>query len=97
MDWIQVLTVIGSTVGCCFYFRKESQADLHEIKAQVSSFSDEVKGDMKEMREMMGAFQRTFHMETKDFHGRLCTLEEKYQTMVRERSGAPKKAGKAEA
>ena len=82
MDWIQVLTVIGSTVGCCFYFRKESQADLHEIKAQVSSFSDEVKGDMKEMREMMGAFQRTFHMETKDFHGRLCTLEEKYQQAI---------------
>jgi len=94
MDWIQVLTVIGSTVGCCFYFRKESQADLHEIKNQVSSFSDEVKGDMKEMREMMGAFQRTFHMETKDFHGRLCTLEEKYQNIISAKGAKGAKAEK---
>lgn len=78
MDWFQVFTVVGSTVGCCFYFRKESQADLQEIKTEVNSFKDEMKSDMREMREMMGAFQRTFHQETKDFHGRLCALEEKY-------------------
>jgi len=82
MDWMQVITIVGSTVGCCFYFRKETQADLMEVK-----------GEMKEIRECMNEFRK----ETKDFHGRMCTLEEKYQNIVRERSTPVRKAGKAEA
>ena len=93
MDWLQVFTIVGSTVGCCFYFRKESQADLHEMKTEVGTFKQEMKNDMREMREMMAAFQRTVHQETKDFHGRLCQLEEKYQTNLRG-PGRPPKAEK---
>jgi hypothetical protein len=46
MDWLQVLTIAGSTIGACWLMHRESY---------------------KEMR---------------DFHGRLCTLEEKYRQMI---------------
>ena len=46
MDWLQVLTIAGSTIGACWMMHRES---------------------VKEMR---------------DFHGRLCTLEERYLQMM---------------
>jgi len=53
MDWIQVLTIAGSTIGACWYMHKENLSQWKETS--------------KEM---------------KDFHGRLCTLEEKYTQMM---------------
>lgn len=46
MDWIQVLTIIGSVGG------------------------------------IVWAMHRQTYNEMKDFHGRLCRLEEKYQQMM---------------
>jgi hypothetical protein len=49
MDWLQVLTIAGSTIGACFYMHRESLKMHQEVQAEM-----------------------------KDFHGRLCTLEERY-------------------
>lgn len=46
MNWLQVLTIAGSTIGACWWMHRET---------------------FKEM---------------KDFHGRLCTLEERYLQMM---------------
>jgi len=46
MNWLQVLTIAGATVGSLWYIHKET------------------------------------YKEMKDFHGRLCTLEEKYIQMM---------------
>ena len=32
MDWIQVLTIVGSTIGCCWFFRNDSKEQMNEIK-----------------------------------------------------------------
>jgi hypothetical protein len=53
MDWLQVLTIAGSTVGACWLMHRENK--------QMSN---------------------DFAKETKDFHGRLCTLEERYLQMM---------------
>lgn len=53
MEWLQVLTIAGSTIGACWYMQKENQREM-----------------------------RDFHDAMKDFHGRLCTLEEKYFQMM---------------
>lgn len=53
MDWVQVLTIAGFTIGAVWL--------MH--------------------REYLGLW-RTSHAEMKDFHGRLCTLEEKYRLMM---------------
>jgi len=46
MDWYQVLTIAGSTIGACFLMHRETTKEM------------------------------------KDFHGRLCTLEERYLQMM---------------
>jgi hypothetical protein len=53
MDWLQVLTIAGSTVGVCWFMHRENMSMYHE--------------NAKEL---------------KDFHGRLCTLEERYLQMM---------------
>ena len=46
MDWFQVLTIAGSTIGAVWFMHRET------------------------------------YKEMKDFHGRLCTLEERYLQMM---------------
>lgn len=53
MDWVQVLTIAGSTIGACWLMHREN---------------------LKERAERA--------LEMKDFHGRLCTLEERYIQMM---------------
>jgi len=53
MDWLQVLTIAGSTIGACWMMHKETKALCDESRR-----------------------------EAKDFHGRLCALEERYIQMM---------------
>ena len=46
MDWLQVLTIAGSTIGACWFMHRETSKEM------------------------------------KDFHGRLCALEERYLQMM---------------
>ena len=53
MDWLQVLTIAGSTIGACWLMHREGLTWYKESQK-----------------------------ETKEFHGRLCALEEKYIQMM---------------
>lgn len=101
MDWMQVFTIVGSTVGCCFYFRKESQADLKEVKDEIRNMEARSDGNIKAMETRADlhmnefrAVMTSFHKETKDFHGRMCTLEEKYQNIISAKGAKSAKAEK---
>lgn len=62
MDWIQFAIFVGSTVGLFFWNRSESNADRREAAA-----------DRRDMLQLI----RNIEIEIKDFHGRLCAIEEK--------------------
>ncbi len=53
MDWFQVLTIAGATIGSCWVMHRENLVR-----------------------------ERSRDQEMKDFHGRLCTLEERYLQML---------------
>ena len=55
MEWIQVLTVLGSTAGLLIWFRSESRSDYRHTDALLNGIKDEMR----------------------DFHGRLCAIEER--------------------
>lgn len=57
MEWLQVLTIAGSTVGACWWMHEEHKSDIKSISDQMSR-------------------------EAKDFHARLCTIEERYLQMM---------------
>ena len=61
MEWIQVLTILGSTAGLLIWFRAESRSDYRHTDAMINAIKDDVK----------------------DFHGRLCAIEERRTTKKR--------------
>lgn len=62
MDWSQVLTIIGSNIALFLWTRSESREDIRHMDAKLES-----------TRELV----RAIHDEVKDFHGRLCAIEER--------------------
>ncbi len=62
MDWIQFIIFISSTIGLFFWNRSESRADWRHMDAKLEA-----------TRELV----RAIYDESKDFHTRLCMIEER--------------------
>ena len=57
-----LITVLGSTIS--LYLHSDSKLESYSLRNQ--EILEGIRQDMKE-----------FHMEIKDFHGRLCAIEER--------------------
>ena len=66
MDWCQFIIFCVGVLGMFFWNRSESRADHRESRTEMRALEAWTK-------EMLMAIQQ----EMKDFHGRLCALEEK--------------------
>jgi len=63
MSWIQVLTIVFANVGLCLTL--------------FLWLRKEANADRKEITTSMNDFRKMWAQETKDFHARLCVIEEK--------------------
>jgi hypothetical protein len=70
MDWIQVLTIIFGNLGIFLWIRTESRNDMRE-------FSADMRNDMKIFSSEIRQWKEEINHEMKDFHGRLCAIEER--------------------
>jgi hypothetical protein len=66
MDWSQVLTILGANLAIFFWLRTESNADRRQIQQEAAA-------DRKDFLLLI----REIKDELKDFHARLCVIEEK--------------------
>jgi uncharacterized membrane protein YccC len=66
MDWAQVLTIIGSNIALFIWARTESNSDRKQLENIINA-------DRKDMLQII----REIKDEMKDFHGRLCSIEER--------------------
>lgn len=66
MDWTQVLTIIASNIALFLWARSESRADYRHMEDRTVDLINGIKEDVK-----------AIHQEMKDFHGRLCEIEER--------------------
>lgn len=73
MDWIQFIIFSGGVFGCFFWNRSESRADIRHMDAKLESNRELTRV----IHEDMKAFQIALMQESKDFHGRLCGIEER--------------------
>jgi len=77
MDLVTVLTLIlgnGALIIPLFLWnRSESRADIRHMDAKLESTRDLVRAIHEESKN----FQIAMLQESKDFHGRLCAIEEK--------------------
>ncbi len=72
MDWTHVLgIVLGNTafvIPMFLWNREESRADYRHLEANMQAMRTETNANLQAIRE-----------EMKDFHGRLCSIEERYR------------------
>lgn len=77
MDWSQVLiTIFGNLAWILplfFWVRSESRADIRHMQAQLDSIRDLTYAIREEGR----VFRMQWMEESKDFHNRLCSIEER--------------------
>lgn len=70
MDWLQFTILMFSVIGLFI-------ANI----TVILWFRSESRDDWRHMDAKMDAFNGAFLKETKDFHGKLCRLEEKYHKL----------------
>lgn len=66
MEWLQVLSLFLANAGLIIWFRTESRNDWKHMDSKVDSYRSETQVILDAIREDM-----------KDFHGRLCAIEER--------------------
>lgn len=76
MDWIQFTLFAIATLGMFFWNRAESRNDMRHMEDQLKS-----------NRDLILAVHNETKAEMKDFHGRLCTLEERYLQIITRKNG----------
>ncbi len=65
-QWIQILSLFLANAGLIIWFRSESRNDWRHMDVKMDSFRNET-------HEILNAIKQ----EMKDFHGRLCAIEER--------------------
>jgi hypothetical protein len=81
MDWSQILTVVavvlanlGTIISLYIHLDNKTDARIQAIQASVDG-----------MREDSKAFQQAMLNESKEFHGRLCAIEERAKISKQEK------------
>lgn len=105
MDWLQFGMFFLSTAGMFLWSRSESRSDIHSLRQEFNSLRQEVKEESRILRQEVKeeiksltsdikVLVRVINEEMRDFHGRLCSLEERRKQRCVSESGEPKRARK---
>lgn len=81
MDWVQFATFIVVntvfTLTLWLWNRTESRADIRRFDANMDAMRLETNTLVRAIHEEIRSFQSAMALESKDFHGRLCAIEER--------------------
>lgn len=80
MDWIQFAIMFITFVGLFIWNRTENRSDMRHMDAKLESNRNLSLAIHQETRQTIEATRQTIEVirqEIKDFHGRLCAIEER--------------------
>lgn len=66
MDWTQVLTILGANMAMFLWSVRQSRTDFLHVMRLIDAIESEG-----------ASFRASMAQESKDFHGRLCAIEER--------------------
>lgn len=72
-SWIQIGSLFLANSALILWFRSESRQDWRLMDSKMESFRAENSQFIRSMENTLKAIQQ----EIKDFHGRLCAIEER--------------------
>jgi len=73
MDLTVILTGVGTVVAVV----GSNIALISWLRSDMKSFESEMKSDMIDFKKEVRGWKDEINKEMKDFHGRLCTIEER--------------------
>jgi len=73
MDWTQVLTILGGNIALFLWATRQGRTDFLHLDRKLEENRKETTLIIKETNSMVRAIQE----EMKDFHNRLCAIEER--------------------
>ena len=88
MSWLQILILAFGNLAWMlpvfFWIRAESRADARhfdqetkELRREMIDIMRGMEGSVSAIREECKVFREQWAAESKDFHGRLCAIEER--------------------
>ncbi len=77
MDWIQVLTIVGSNIALILIMFGSTLAMYLHLDKKIDSNRLEASEILKSIRDEIKGFNEKWMEESKDFHRRLCEIEAK--------------------
>jgi hypothetical protein len=66
MEWLQVISLFLANAGLILWFRAESRSDWRHMDNKLDTTVNAIREEITAIKE-----------EMKDFHGRLCAIEER--------------------
>lgn len=76
MDWTQVLTILGGNIALFLWAIRQARTDFLHLDRKLEENRKETQQIVKESNSILKAIQE----EIKDFHNRLCIIEERNKT-----------------
>jgi hypothetical protein len=70
MEWVPVLGLFLANAGLIVWFRTESRNDWKHMDSKLDLY-------MAESRVKLDAYMKESQEERREFHGRLCSIEER--------------------
>jgi len=85
MDWPKVLTIIAAYTSMFLWLRSDIRTGTNKLAGEFRTDHERSLDIMDAIKEERKNFNQKFYDESKDFHGRLVALEEKYYQLRLER------------
>ncbi len=77
MEWMQFVILILAMTGMFFWNRTEARSDSRHFDNETKEIRREMIEIMRSTNSSMQASVDAMRQESKDFHGRLCAIEER--------------------
>lgn len=74
---LEILACLATVTGLFFWNRAESRADIRWMAEIIKANREEAKEDSRRIEELVRSIHQEIHQEMKDFHGRLCAIDER--------------------
>lgn len=72
-----VVAIVGSNIALISWLRSDMKSFETDIRSDMKDFKNEIRGWKEDFRKDMASYKDEVKNEMKDFHGRLCTIEER--------------------
>lgn len=86
IEWFQILVIITSVFGMFLWGQRETNSSIRHLEAKTNSnirhLEAKVEVKIDNLTALINQNMRDFDRSMRNFHGKLCAIEEKYKKIT---------------